>query len=183
MIYISMEIILQAGYQKYGGGKMKKVIITLLFFLIGNLLLLIDQCNMYRNELLYKIAITIVLFVYVFGYLYLLKKAGMDKVSKYNIIFQILLMISYFIMLNIYTLCFSMEATNTFISIGGIIAFTLIYILIKYISIRIKDRFKKGAKALNIFGEVICTIFFIACIVNIYIPGIVTYDPIIPQAA
>lgn len=59
----------------------------------------------------------------------------------------------------------------------------IIYILIKYISIRIKDRFKKGAKALNIFGEVICTIFFIACIVNIYIPGIVTYDPIIPQAA
>ena len=77
-----MEIILQAGYQKYGGGKMKKVIITLLFFLIGNLLLLIDQCNMYRNELLYKIVITIVLFVYVFGYLYLLKKQVWIKFSN-----------------------------------------------------------------------------------------------------
>lgn len=183
MIYISMEIILQAGYQKYGGGKMKKVIITLLFFLIGNLLLLIDQCNMYRNELLYKIAITIVLFVYVFGYLYLLKKAGIDKVSKYNIIFQILLMISYYIMLNIYTLCFSMEATNTFISIGGIIAATLVAILIKYISIKIKYRTKIVYYFLNLFFYMLIAISLVACITNLYIPGIGTFNPIIPQAA
>ena len=71
-------------------------------------------------------------------------------------------------MINIYTLCFFMKATNTSISIGGIIVSTLLFILIKYVSVRIKDRFKKGAKALSIFGKVICTVFFIACIVNIY---------------
>ena len=107
----------------------------------------------------------------------------MDKVSKYNIIFQILLMISYFIMLNICTLCFSMEATNTFISIGGIIAATLVAILIKYISIKIKYRTKIVYYFLNLFFYMLIAISLVACITNLYIPGIGTFNPIIPQAA